>query len=326
MLKKGILILVLIIAIIFTYLYNSYTAVYDIGEMKISILIKQGDSFNKVANQIIEKKLLDSKLLLKLMARFNRIDKKLTPGKYEFTGEYSCATIFKKLEKAEFVRVKFTIPEGLTLWQTASLLSNRFGFDSTKIIKLNTDSVYLAKNKIPSLEGYLYPETYFIPWGSSLDNVLAEVINMFFAETDSIWIDSFPNNMSREEIMIMASIVESETSLAGEYAKVSSVYHNRIRKNMRLDADPTVIYGLGGLDRPLRLKDLKKDTPYNTYLHKGLPPTPINSPSLMSIKAAIYPEKTDFLFFVADNSGGHYFSKTNAEHNLAKERIKRESK
>ncbi|MEA1981778.1 MAG: endolytic transglycosylase MltG, partial [candidate division Zixibacteria bacterium] len=133
MFKKGILIFVLIIVIVFTYLYNSYTAVYDIGEMKISILIKQGDSFSKVANQIIDKKLLDSKLLLKLMARFNGIDKKLTPGKYEFTGEYSCATIFNKLEKADFVRIKLTIPEGLTLWKMASLLSNRFGFDSTEI-------------------------------------------------------------------------------------------------------------------------------------------------------------------------------------------------
>ena len=130
MLKKGILIFILIVVIIFTYLYYSYTATYDIGEMKISILIEKGDSFNEISDQIIEKKLLDSKLLLKFWARFKGIDKKLTPGKYEFTGEYSCATIFKKLEKAEFVRIKFTIPEGLTIWKTASLLSNKFGFDS----------------------------------------------------------------------------------------------------------------------------------------------------------------------------------------------------
>ena len=122
--------------------------------------------------------------------------------------------------------------------------------------------------------------------------------------------------------IVMASIIEAETGLVDERQMVSSVYHNRLTRNMKLDADPTVIYGLGGLERQLYRKDLKKDTPYNTYMKKGLPPTPINSPGLAAIRAAIHPEESDYLFFVADNTGRHYFSRTNAEHNRAIRRIR----
>ena len=120
----------------------------------------------------------------------------------------------------------------------------------------------------------------------------------------------------------MESEIRSSSFSLALKPRIASVYHNRLAKNWRLDADPTVIYGLGGLDRPLYRRDLRKRTPYNTYRMKGLPPTPINSPGLAAIKATLNPEETDYFFFVADGSGGHRFSRTNAEHNRARYEIK----
>jgi len=124
----------------------------------------------------------------------------------------------------------------------------------------------------------------------------------------------------------LASIVEAEALLAEEKPIIASVYHNRLRLRMKLDADPTVIYGLGGLDRPLLRGDLEKETPYNTYLKRGLPPTPINSPGLAAIRAVLRPAESDYLFFVADATGHHRFSRTNDEHNRTRLQIRRESR
>jgi UPF0755 protein len=142
-------------------------------------------------------------------------------------------------------------------------------------VAYNTDSAFLAEFKIPCLEGYLYPETYFFPWGSSPEtyffpwgssakSILLEMIDLFHASTDSIWPDDMVNGLSRHEVIILASIIEAETKLPGEHGKVSSVYNNRLSRGIKLDADPTVIYGLGGLDRPLWTRDLQKQSPYNT--------------------------------------------------------------
>jgi len=156
--------------------------------------------------------------------------------------------------------------------------------------------------------------------------IIAEMVRLYDKLTRDIWPDNIPHNLTRYEIINLASIVEAESKIDSERSLISSVYLNRLKRKMKLDADPTVIYGLGGLERPLYKGDLKKDSPYNTYLHKGLPPTPINSPGLASIKAVLNPKDTDYLYFVADNNGGHYFSRTNAEHNRAKTRIRTEEK
>ena len=220
------------------------------------------------------------------------------------------------------MRIKVTIPEGTPIWKVATMIAKKLQLDSATFVNLNNDSVFLARYDLPVLEGYLFPETYFFAWGISETDVADEMIAMFHGQTDSIWPETIIGDMNRYDIVKLASIVEAETGLVDERTLVSSVYHNRLRKNMKLDADPTIIYGLGGLDRPLYLKDLRKDTPYNTYMYRGLPLTPINSPGLASIKAALSPAESDYYFFVANDSGGHYFSRTNAEHNRAKERIK----
>jgi len=254
-------------------------------------------------------------------ARILGIDKKLTPGRYDFTGRNSCRSVLDKLGSGNLIKIKVTIPEGAPIWKVASIIADKLDLDSASFVSINTDSTFLQALGLPCLEGYLYPETYVFTWGISETDVISEMVDLFHSKTDSIWPDTIENNLSRHEIVILASIIEAETKLDHERRIVASVYHNRLRKDMKLDADPTVIYGLGGLNRPLYRRDLKKNTPFNTYRRKGLPPTPINSPGLAAITAALYPQETEYLYFVADETGGHNFSRTNAEHNQAKRRI-----
>lgn len=325
MLKSILIGIVCLVVIVVGYFAVSYFASVDLGDRKVSIIINNGDSFSSVADRLLDSGVVKSAVMLRFPARWRGVDKKLTPGRYDFTGENSCRSVLTKLEKADFVNIRVTIYEGAPIWKVASTLQQLMEVDSTEVMELNDDPRFLSDLRVPSLEGYLYPETYFFPWGTGTRRMLTDMVAMFHRQTDTVWTDSNYNDLSREEVIILASIIEAEALLDGEKPVIASVYQNRIKRKMKLDADPTVIYGLGGLDRPLNRRDLDKDTPYNTYRRRGLPPTPINSPGLAAIRAALHPEDTDYLFFVADGTGGHRFSRTNAEHNRARREIKRAS-
>ena len=298
----------------------------NIGDKTVTVIVKQGNSFKSVTGQLVEGGVLSSKVMLKISARIFGVDKRLIPGRYDFTGKNSYSSVLKKLGQGDFVRIKVTIPEGATIWETTALLADSLKFESDSLKALNKETKFLAEQELPYLEGYLFPETYYFPWGSSAREAAAIMVKQYRSMTDSLWPEKIVTSLTKEEIIILASIIEAETGDGNERELVSSVYHNRLKKKMKLDADPTVIYGLGGLKRSLWLKDLKKKTPYNTYLNIGLPPTPINSPGLAAIKAALYPAESDYYYFVADNGGKHLFSKTNAEHNRNRQRIKREQR
>jgi UPF0755 protein len=317
---------VLLAFIIVALVVWGYLLPKDLGEKKFAISIEQGDGFNKVARLLADQEVVRSELILKLAARLRNIDKKLIPGRYEFTGRISCKRVLDRLEDGDFLKIKVTIYEGAPIWKVASILQARLGFDSTTIMALAKDSAFCAQLGVPYLEGYLFPETYFVKWGKTEAEVLRDMVAIYRQMTDSIWPDTIPNGLTRDQIMVMASIIEAEAFLDKEKPKISSVYHNRLRDRWRLDADPTVIYGLGGLERPLNRRDLRMNSPYNTYRRRGLPPTPINSPGLASIEAALHPDTTEYYFFVADGTGGHRFSKTNAEHEAARREIRRANK
>ncbi len=304
------------------YLVSLYTRSIDLEDRTASVIIEPGDSFGVVAERLAVQKVIPSKTVLVAAARLQGVDHHLTPGRYDFAGRNSCRSVLRRLSEGDFLRIRVTVPEGSPVWKVAAIVAEKLELDSATFAALNDDSSFLSEAGSPRLEGYLYPETYVFPWGVSEHEVARAMLDQFYAGTDSIWPDSLPQGLSRDEILTLASIIEAETKLDYERPLVASVYLNRLRRQMKLDADPTVIYGLGGLDRPLLRHDLRKDTPYNTYLHKGLPPTPINSPGLAALKAAVNPSESDYLYFVADETGGHVFSRTNAEHNRARERIK----
>jgi len=315
---------VLLAAAIIGLAVGQHYRTVDLGDRVATVIIAPGDSFAQVAARLDAQGVVPSPRLLRLAARLTGVDRRLIPGRYDFTGKQSAAGVLDRLARGDLLRIRVTIPEGTTLWRTAGLLARSLELDSAAIVGLGSDSAFLAELGKPCLEGYLFPETYFFPWGIDEREAVRTAVAQFDRQTEGLWAGERTLGLSPHEIVILASIIESETPLAGERGLVASVYANRLRQKMRLDADPTVIYGLGGLDRPLSRRDLRKDTPYNTYLHAGLPPTPINSPGLASIKAALAPDTSDYLFFVADNAGGHFFSKTNAEHERARRRIRQE--
>jgi len=292
----------------------------------VSVIIYSGDGFSRIGHRLIDEGVVGSGLVLRYSARWRGIDRKLVPGRYDFTGKNSCRSVLDKFEQADFVNIKVTIYEGAPVWKVASVLAERMETDSAELVALNLDSSFLDSIGLPYLEGYLYPETYFFPWGADLRTIVRELINMYEVKTKDAWSEEIQSSLSHEETVILASIVQAEALVESEMPQIASVYHNRIRRGMKLDADPTVIYGLGGLDRLLDRRDLRKDTPYNTYLRKGLPPTPINSPSLAAIRATLHPAESPYLYFVADGTGRHRFSRTNAEHNRARREIRQEAK
>jgi len=316
------IVIIALLVLAAAYAFYRYHRTVDLGSRVISIIIEPGDSFASVADRLISQGVVNSRIMLTYPARITGVDRRLTPGRYDFTGRNSCQSVLAKLRKGEFFKVKITIPEGSPIWKVASIVANRLDLDSAVIININKDSVFLQLLGLPCIEGYLFPETYILPWGISETEVVKEMVDQFRAETDTLWPDSIEQGLSRSQIIILASIIEAETRLDYERGLVASVYLNRLRRNMKLEADPTVIYGLGGLDRPLSRRDLKKDTPFNTYRHHGLPPSPINSPGLAAIRAALFPQKTDYLYFVADETGKHHFSRTYAEHSRARRKSK----
>jgi UPF0755 protein len=321
---KAIFVAIILAAIVLAaFAFISYVTTVDMGDRVVSVFIAAGDNFEQVAGKIVAAGVVRSGVMLRYPAQWRGIDRKLTPGRYDFTGKNSCRSVLGKLERGDVVTIRVTIYEGAPIWKVASILSRRMEVDSAEIVRLNRDPSWLAELGVPSMDGYLFPETYFFRWGTSTRDMLKTMVQMFRAKTDTVWPASIPNGLSRQELIVLASIVEAEALLDAEKPQIASVYHNRIRERMKLDADPTVIYGLGGLNRPLTRRDLETESPYNTYRRRGLPPTPINSPGLVAIQAALRPGTTEYLFFVADGSGGHRFSRTNEEHNRARREIRR---
>ncbi len=307
-------------ALIVSFLYH-FTV--DVGEQPVTVIIHHGDTFSTVSRELHERGVVEWPLVLKAFAKLRGVDTHLTPGRYDFVGLNSIKSVLERLRTADFYRVKVTVPEGSTIWKVASILQEQMSFDSAQVVALNSDSAFLDSLNLPSLEGFLFPTTYFFPWGEEMRLSVREMVQQFRAQTDALWPNDIILGLNRYQVVVLASIIEAETSLESERGTVASVYVNRLRDNMRLDADPTVIYGLGGLKRPLYRKDLRKKTAYNTYIHKGLPPTPINSPGLASLAAALHPDSTGYYYFVANDTGGHQFSKTFAEHSRAIRQLRR---
>jgi UPF0755 protein len=320
----GFLLVLIIVAVSFIA-YQIFMP-YDIGAKTRSIMIGENDRFSTVLNNLNETGILKGGYFFKLMAISTGLDKSLSPGRYDFSGRISQYDILRKLRKRDIATLLVTIPEGFSISKTAGLMARWLTIDSTGFITRSLDSSFTkSKYGIKGLEGYLFPETYRFWFVIKIDQIIDIMLSEFKKRTEKAF-DSRQENFSEKEIVILASIIESEAGIEEEKRTISSVYHNRLKKKMRLQADPTVIYALGGLDRPLYYKDLEYDSPYNTYKYKGLPPGPINSPGLSSIIAAINPEETGYLYFVADGTGRHIFSRTLKEHNRAKRNIKRANK
>lgn len=305
--KKLLLLILLIGSAATVFLYD-----YAINQpLKISedtlFLVNKGDSLNKIAQSLQDKGLVNDKHIFILFSKINRIYPQIKAGEYLFNGEFSVKQTAEKLSSGKVYLRKVTFPEGLT---------------STEIAKILHKENFLSKDEFAApAEGSILPETYAYMRGDSPEKIIKQAQKAMQNVLEQAWQERDQNLplQSKEELLILASIVEKETGIGMERAQVASVFVNRLRLGMLLQTDPTVIYALTNgkedLNRPLTRKDLSIDSPYNTYKYAGLPPTPICNPGKDAIYAAAHPSETPYLYFVASGNGGHNFATTLSEHN-----------
>ena len=290
----------------------------------VQVTIENGDSMTRIVQRLKEARVIEDGAALLILAKLSGKDRKIQAGRYSFEKGTTLYSIFNKLTRGDVTLREVTIPEGLTIRQIAGILNRQI--DSLEFVRLVTDSRFAQSMGITvsNLEGYLFPDTYRLSWGTTQEKVARVMVEQFKKTfTDSLTRRAGEIDFSLADVVTLASMIEAEARDGNERDLISAVYHNRLRRGMRLQCDPTVIYALPELDRPLLLKDLEVDSPYNTYKYPGLPPGPICNPGKASILAALYPADVNYLYFVATGKGSHVFSTTLTQHNLAKGKIRR---
>ena len=296
------------------------------GAQNVEIRVNPGMYLNDVQRMLVDAGVLKHPRLFRWVAIATGKDKKVQAGRYVFLNGMSVSRMLHKLSHAEFEVTRLTVPEGFMLRQIAGAVEREVEIDSARFYEVVCDSGFAKQLGIsaPTLEGYLFPDTYLLSWPISSRDLVRLMVERF-REVYRNEVAKYANDvgLSTNEIVALASIVQSEAQNESEMRRISAVYHNRMRKGLRLEADPTVAYALGGVRRGLHYSDLRIDSPYNTYRNKGLPPGPICSPGLASLIAAVRPlEGCDDLYFVAAGDGSHIFSKTHEEHMKAKKYAK----
>ncbi len=285
-----------------------------------TVSIRSGEGFGAITARLQEKGLIRTPFKFRLYARFSGYHTQLKAGEYELSGQMSPRQILATLKGGKVRLYRVTIPEGYQLRQIAKTVETAgFGNDG-EFLRLATDAEVARSAGIEAqtLEGYLFPDTYYFPRGHQPRAVIEAMLKRFQATITDQWRARADEiGLSLHEVVTLASIIEKETGDPAERPLISSVFHNRMRKGMRLETDPTVIYGIKDFDGNLTRKDLRTPTPYNTYVIKGLPPGPIASPGAAALEAALYPAETDYLFFVSRRDRTHQFSTNLKDHNRA---------
>jgi UPF0755 protein len=283
------------------------------------VIIREGMPLNLVAAELEGGGFIRNRWIFILWARLKDYGTRIKAGEYRLSAAMTPLEIMEKLARGEIITYPVTIPEGYTLEQIAAALGDKGLVGEKQFLFLCTDKKMIARFGIQgrSLEGYLYPDTYQFARGLSPVAIAETMVDRFRQVVRPLEGRAKKVGMTMRDVVILASIVEKETGKAGERPLIASVFLNRLKKGMRLDSDPTVIYGIKDFNGNLTRKDLTTPTPYNTYVIRGLPPGPIANPGLDAIKAVLHPAETDYLYFVSKNDGSHYFSKTLREHNRA---------
>ncbi|MDR7229461.1 UPF0755 protein [Caulobacter sp. BE264] len=272
---------------------------------KTSVVLRKGASLPEIASSLERGGVIRSASIFMTAAKVTGAARTLKAGEYEFNSRASMAQVLDAVRRGRIVRHWITIPEGLT---------------SDMVMDILNKSTVLTGNAATPPEGAILPETYEVQRGEDRAAVLQRMMDDRDEVLNALWADRAPNLpfQTKEEAVTLASIVEKETGLAEERPRVAAVFVNRLRTGMRLGSDPTIIYGISRgrpLGRGIFLSELRRLTPYNTYLIDGLPPTPIANPGRAALAAVMNPPKTGDLYFVADGTGGHVFASTLEEHN-----------
>ena len=290
------------------------------------LTIPMGASLSQVADSLVLLGIADSKREVIRSGKMLGVQRMIRTGKYRLRSGSTLFDVFNLITSGEVEPVVITILEGWHSRKIADELRKRLKIDKQRFYSLISDSAFIADLGIDAtdLEGYLFPETYHFTYGMSEKMMIRWMVGQFidkFGPEERKRTDEL--SMTINEVITLASIIEGESIHDVERPVVSSVYHNRLDKNMRLQADPTIQFLLPDGPRRLSTKDLFIKSPYNTYRHSGLPPGPIGSPGLASIRAALWPAETEYIYFVATGDGYHTFTSTLEEHNRAKQKLQK---
>lgn len=306
--NKLILLFILVLGSSLVYVnLNHYINSPSGNSNTVHFIIPKGYSVKKIAKELERQNVISHQKLFWLTHRFFFNSCPLQAGEYEVPAHSSIKNIIKYLHEGKVVIHKFTINEGITTKEIVDRVAD--------------ESMLIGEITKKFNEGDFLSDTYYYTYGDTKMNLLDRIYSQSQAKINEIW-NNRSNNLpfsTKEQALTLASIIEKETGVAEERRRVSAVFINRLRKDMRLQADPTVIYaitlGQYTLERPLTKSDLRKNSPYNTYLYPGLPPAPICNPGQAALEAALHPMDTKELYFVVDGNGGHNFSSTLTEHN-----------
>lgn len=299
-------------------IYAEKSADNDHSEKIVEIL--PGQSFSNIAIQLSNNGIIKYPFKFKLAGRIKGYEKKIKSGEYILSSSMTPMSILETIASGKVKLYKITIPEGLNIKQIALILARAKLCSDTDFLRSATDSCFAHDMGInaETFEGYLFPETYFFPKHISTEKIIAAMVKRFRSIFKPQWQERATElNLSIHQAITLASIIEKETGSEFERPVISSVFHNRLKKKMRLESDPTVIYSIKNFNGNITLKHLSELTPYNTYKIKGLPPGPIANPGLKAIQAALYPDDTEFLYFVSKKDSTHKFSTNIKDHNKA---------
>lgn len=314
---------VLIVAILVFQLLHFQHGNIALPQQPTIFLIKSGSNIKSIAQDMSMQKIIDDPWLFILLAKLKGVETRVRAGEYEIEAGMTPDNLLEKFTQGNAIQYSFTVIEGWSFRQMLTELTNDPIIVHTLDGKTNQEIMDLLGYPDQHPEGLFFPDTYRFPKGTRDVDFLRRAYQVMQKHLTREWnqrAGDIPLKSSYEAL-ILASIIEKETGAGFERPLISGVFTRRLKKKMRLQTDPTIIYGLGDkFDGNIRFRDLKKDTPYNTYLHAGLTPTPIALPGLDAIHAALHPAKTEALYFVSKGDGTHQFSATLEEHNAAVKR------
>ena len=292
----------------------------------VKVTIPKGASLKEVSTTLQDYNIIRNERSFLLAVKTLGYEKDMPAGRFKLVKASTNFDIIDQLVNGIQVNKRVTILEGWTIDVIAKELHDKIGIDQDEFKSACTNELLLWKWGISekTVEGYLFPNTYLFSEEEDVQDIIGRMINEYKQRITLEFRDRMQElGMEEKEIITLASIIEGEAIYDKERAVISGVYHNRLNIGMRLQADPTIQYIINDSPRRLLNKDLKIKSPYNTYLNKGLPPGPINNPGIESIKAALYPAETDYIYFVARGDGYHTFSRTKEEHNIAKKKFQK---
>jgi UPF0755 protein len=279
--------------------------------------VRSGATFRQIVDSLAEKGIVRDRSVFYLLGRLGGIERKVKAGYYPLQGMMSPWEIFKALREGTIIEYVITVVPGDSLFEVGMKFMALDMTDMAGFMKLCADRDFLDDMDVdsPTIEGYLYPDTYRFPKGLSVKEVLTTMVDQMREKYDEEMLaQTYSLELTEREILTIASIIEKEAATDEERPIISAVYFNRLKRGMPLQADPTVIYGVKHWGEKINKDDITRNTPYNTYVRMGLPPGPIASPGLKSIMAALNPCVVPYLYFVSNNDGTHNFSVTLRQH------------